>query len=164
MKRRRITIIQWLGVTAILAVNLAWFRSFGNRHFFIQGLDLIFIALQVSLSRLLRSREGLRRFWSGFAALILAAAFALLLCGPLLLDAPLAPYYSDVIDYLEVTYLPAKLAGLLGDGLWEVHLDVLYFVPAFTVALFGGLIAARTPYRKSHGESQEELIYRQASN
>ena len=123
MKRRRITIIQWLGLTAIIAVNLAWFRSFGNRRLF-EGLDLIFIALQVS-SCLLRSREGLRRFWSGFAALILAAGLALLLCGPLLLDAPLAPYYSDVIDYLEVTYLPAKLEGLLGAS-WEASRRTLF--------------------------------------
>jgi hypothetical protein len=143
MKGRRITINRWLGLTAILAVNLAWFRGVGDRSL-IEGLDLVFVALQVGLWCLLRSRGRPRRFWAGFVAVHSAAALALPLCGPLLLDGPLAPYYSDVVDYLEVTYLPGKLAGMLGGELWGVHLDVLYFVPAFAVALLGGMIAAGT--------------------
>lgn len=143
MKRLRITIARCLGWTAILAVNMAFFRSFGVRRVFVGG-DLIFVALQVGLWCMFRSRGRLWCFWAGFVVPSMAAAVVLLLYAPVLddfMDRYMTPY-RDFVDLLEVTYLPRSLAGSLGNELWELDLAVVYFVPVFVASLLGGMIAA----------------------
>jgi hypothetical protein len=123
---------------------MAFFRSFGNRRVLVGG-DLIFVAIQVGLWCLFRSRGRLRCFWAGFVVLSVAAVVVLGLCGPPLLDDFTNRFmtpYTDFIDELEVTYLPTSLSGSLGNELWELHLAVVYFVPVFVAALMGGVIVA----------------------
>ncbi len=167
MKRVRITIARCLGWTAILAVNMAFFRSFGDRRVLLGG-DLILVALQVGLWCLFRSRGRLRSFWAGFVVSSIAAVFVLLLFQPAsdgFLDRFMMPY-TDFVDELEVTYLPTPLSGSLGNELWELHLAVVYFVPAFVAALLGGMIAAwlipkgLTPARTINRERLTDLIGR----
>ena len=64
MRRPRLTIARWMGLTAILAVNAALVRAFLVDEMFCGGI-LIFFALQVGLWCLLQSRGRLRRFWLG---------------------------------------------------------------------------------------------------
>jgi hypothetical protein len=143
MKRRRITIAQCIGWTAIVAVNMALVRSFGVRRVFVGG-DLIFFALQVGLWCLFRSRGRFRCFSAGFVVPSMAAVLVLLLCPPPLLDRLMISFmmpYTDLADELEVTYLPTSLSGALGNELWDLHLTVIYFVPVFVAAVLGGMIA-----------------------
>jgi hypothetical protein len=141
MKRRRITIARCLGWTAILAVNMALLRSFVVGRPVFEGGDLIFVALQVGLWCLFRSRGRLRCFWAGFVVPSMAAIVVLLLWPEPMLDRLMLPY-RDFADELEVTYLPTSLSGSLGNELWELHLAVVYFVPVFVAALLGGMIVA----------------------
>ena len=127
------------------------------------GGDLIFVALQVGLWRLFRSRGRLRCFWWGFVVTSMAAGVVLLLRLDGRVDRFMTPY-TDFIDELETTYLPTSLSGSLGNELWELHLDVVYFVPAFVAALVGGMIAAcliprgLTPARAINREKSTALI------
>jgi hypothetical protein len=166
MKRLRITIARCLGWTAILAANLAFFRSFGDGRRVLLGGDLIFVALHIGLWCLFRSRGRLRCFWWGFVVTSMAAGVVLLLFEPLLdgrMDRFMTPY-TDFVDLLEITYLPTSLSGSLGNELWELHLDVVYFVPLFVAALLGGMIAAwliprgLTPARTINREKSTALI------
>ena len=165
MKRLHITISRCLGWTAILAVNMAFFRSFGDWRVFLGG-DLIFVALQVGLWCLFRTRGRLRCFWAGFVVPSMTAVVVLLLYEPLLddfMDRFMTPY-TDFVDELEVTYLPTSLSGSLGNELWELHLAVVYFVPVFVAALLGGMIVAwliprgLTPARTINREKSTALI------
>jgi hypothetical protein len=63
--RPRFTIARWMGLTAVLAVNAGLVRAFVVQEMFYGGI-LIFIALQVGLWLLLRSRGRVRGFWLGF--------------------------------------------------------------------------------------------------
>jgi hypothetical protein len=54
-----------MGLTAVLAVNAGLVRAFVVQEMFYGGI-LIFIALQVGLWLLLRSRGRVRGFWLGF--------------------------------------------------------------------------------------------------
>ena len=168
MKRLRITIARCLGWTAILAANMAFFRSFGDGRRVLLGSDLIFVALQVGLWCLFRSRGRLRCFWWGFVVTSMAAGVVLLLFEPLLdgrMDRFMTPY-TDFVDLYSKSTATAlrRFRGSLGNELWELHLDVVYFVPVFAVALLGGMIAAwliprgLTPARTINREKSTALI------
>jgi len=147
MRRPRLTIAQWMRLTAILAMNAALVRAFVVQEMFYGGI-LIFIALQIGLWCLLRSRGRLRRFWSGFEVSGISAVLVLFSC-EVFPDSPLSRLvlsYTEIAFELTSTHLPTLLADH-----FEQHLDqflaVVYFVPELVAALLGGMVAARLPSR-----------------
>lgn len=142
MRRPRLTIARWMGLTAILAVNGALVRAFVVQEMFYGGI-LIFIALQVGLWCLLHSRGRLRRFWLGFDVSGITAVLVLFSC-ELFPGSPLnrpVMSYTDIAANLAFTHLPTPLADHL-DEHWDLFLAVVYFVPELVAALLGGMIAA----------------------
>jgi hypothetical protein len=142
MRRPRLTIARWMGLTAIFAVNAALVRAFVVREMFHGGI-LIFVALQVGLWYLPRSRGRLRRFWLGFEASGIATVLFLLSCeffpgSPL--NRPVMAY-TGIVGNLAFAHLPARLADHL-DEHWDLFLAVVYFLPELAAALLGGMIAA----------------------
>jgi hypothetical protein len=136
-----------MGLTAILALNAALVRAFVVHEMFYGGI-LIFIALQVGLWCLLRSRGRLRRFWLGFEVAGISAVLVLFSCEVF----PGSPLNSLVLSYTGIafdvasTHLPTPLADYI-----EEHLDhflaVVYFAPELVTALLGGMVAACLPSR-----------------
>ena len=96
-------------------------------------------ALLYGLWSLIRSRGRLRCFWAGFVLPCMAAIIGVLVCPPSLLDRFMTPY-TDIADLFEITCLPPRLAGSLGNELWGLHLAIVYFMPVFVAALMGGMI------------------------
>lgn len=142
MRRPRLTIARWMGLTAILAVNAALVRAFVAHGMFCGGI-LIFIALQCGLWCLLRSRGRLRRFWLGFEASGMAAVLVLFSCELFPGSSSNHPLmsYTGFADNLAFTHLPTPLADRL-DEHWDYFLAVVYFVPELVAALLGGIVAA----------------------
>ena len=141
MKRPRITIARCMGVTAILALNSGLVRAFVVQEMFYGGI-LIFIALQVGLWCLLRSRGLVRRFWIGFEISGVAVVLTLFSCEVFPDSAlnRLLMSYIDVSANLAFSHLPTPLADHL-DEHWDLFLAVVYFVPELTAAFLGGTIA-----------------------
>jgi hypothetical protein len=116
----------------------------------IQECYFIFPTLFFGLWSLFRSRGRLRRFWVGFVIPCMAAILGLLVCPPPLLDRFITPY-TDMADLFEITYLPPRLVGSLGNELWGLHLAIVYFLPVLVAALTAGMVgrwlipAAPTP-------------------
>src|ERR1700761_2438045 len=105
MTRHRQTIARWMGLTAILALDMALVRTIATRRFF-NGGDLIFLVLQAGLWFLFRSQGRLRRFWAAFVGVFAVAALVVLFCDALLDDLLDSTGFNDLIDWLEITYLP----------------------------------------------------------
>ena len=142
MKRRSLTIAQWMGLTAILAVNAALVRSFVVHEMFYGGI-LLFIALQVGLWCLLHSRGRHLRFWLGFEVSGMTAVLVLFSC-ELFPGSPLnrlVMSYTEIAVNLAFTHLPTPLADHFDEHLDQL-LAVAYFVPELVVVLLGGMIAA----------------------
>jgi hypothetical protein len=157
MKRPRVTIARWMGLIAVLAVNAGLVRAFVVQEMFCGGI-LIFIALQVGLWCLLRSRGWVRRFWIGFEISGVAAVLALFSCEVFPDSAlnRLLMTYTDIAANLAFSHLPTPLADHL-DECWDLFLAVVYFMPELTAALLGGTIAAsigRTALRLAGGPDE----------
>jgi hypothetical protein len=157
MRRPRVTIARWMGLIAILALNAGLVRAFVAQEMFYGGI-LIFIALQVGLSCLLRSRGRVRRFWLGFEISGVAAVLVLFSCEVFPDSAlnRLLMTYTDISASLASSHLPTPLADHL-DEHWDLFLAVVYFVPEITSALVGGTIAVslrRMTMRSAVGPDQ----------
>lgn len=147
MRPPQLTIAQWMGLTAILAVNTALVRGFVVEEMFCGGI-LALIALQVGLWSLLHSRGKLRRFWLGFEVIGTTAVLVLFSC-EFFPNSPLnrlVMSYTQVAADLAFTLLPPPLADYL-DEHWDLFLAVVYFVPELVAALMGGAIVACLPPR-----------------
>jgi len=142
MRRRHFTIAQWMGLTAVLAVNGALVRAFVVEEMFYGGI-LIFIALQAGLWCLLHSRGRARRFWLGFEVSGVAAILAMIACEVFPDSAlnRLLMSYTDIAANLAFSRLPTPLADYL-DEHQDQLLAVVYFAPELVAALLGGMIAA----------------------
>jgi hypothetical protein len=142
MRRPRFTIAQWMGLTAVLAVNAALVRAFVVQEMFYGGI-LIFVALQLGLWCLLHSRGRVRRFWLGFEVSAVAATLAMFAC-EVFPNSPLAGLlmsYQDFATNLAFSHLPQSMADHL-DEHQDQLLAVVYFAPELVAALLGGMIAA----------------------
>ena len=155
MRRPRLTIARWMGLTAILAVNAALVRAFVFEEMFCGGI-LIFIALQGGLCCLLRSRGRLRRFWLGFEVSGMAAVLVLFSCEffPGSSLSRLVTSYTSFTANLALTHLPTPLADGL-DERWDYFLAVVYFVPELVAALLGGVAAASPTLKRGKSARRE---------
>lgn len=140
MKPLRFTIAQWMGFTAVLALNAALVQAFVVQQMFI-GVILIFIAVQLGLGCLLHSGGTLRRFWLGFEVFGVAAIIAMFACELFPKSAlnRLLMSYVDFATNLAFSHLPTPLEDHF-DQNQDQLLAVVYFVPELVAALFGGII------------------------
>jgi hypothetical protein len=142
MRPLRFTIAQWMGFTAVLALNAALVRAFVVQEMFYGGI-LIFITLQVGLWCLLHSGERVRRFWLGFDFFGVVATIGMFACEVFPESAlnRLLMSYQDFATNLAFSHLlPTPLEDHL-DQHQDQLLAVVYFVPELVAALLGGMIA-----------------------
>jgi hypothetical protein len=138
MRRPRFTIAQWMGWTAVLAVNASLVRAFVVQEMF-YGAILIFMALQVGRWCLLRSRGQARRFWLGFDVAGVLVVLALFWCDGSPQANQLLNSYVEIHANLAFSHLPDSLVDLI-DEHWGLFLAVVVFPPELVVALLGGAI------------------------
>jgi hypothetical protein len=149
-----------MGLIAILAVNAALVRAFVLQEMFCGGI-LIFIALQVGLCCLLRSRGWRHRFWLGFEVSGTTAVLVLFSC-ELFPNSPLTRVlmsYTEMAANLAFANLCTPLSNHFDDH--QDHLlAIIYFMPEFVAALLGGMIAARLIPK---GLMPDRLMFREES-
>ncbi len=141
MRPLRFTIAQWMGFTAVLALNAALVRAFVVQQIF-EGAILIFIALQVGLLCLLRSAGAVRRFWLGFEVFGVSSVAAIVACEVFPESAlnRLLMSYVDFATNLAFSHLPVPLADHVDEHQGQLF-AVVYFIPELGAALLGGVIA-----------------------
>jgi hypothetical protein len=145
MRPLRFTIAQWMGFTAVLALNAALVRAFVVQEMFC-GVILIFIALQVGLWCLLQSGGTVRRFWLGFELFGVGATVAMIACEvfPESALSRLLMSYVGFATNLAFSHLFSHLPVPIEDH-FDQHQDqllaVVYFLPELVAALLGGMIA-----------------------
>lgn len=142
MKRFRFTIARWMVVTAVLATNAGLVRAFVVQEMFSGGI-LNFIALQVGLWCLLRSRGRVRRFWLGFEVSGVASVLALFACevSPGSALSRLLMWYTNVAFNFVFTHLPTPIDDAVMDH-QDWFLVLIYFLPELVAAMLGGLLSA----------------------
>lgn len=152
MRRARFTIAWWMAATAVLGVNIGLVRAYllaegrGEHLDLADHVVLILFPLQFGLWRYLSTQGRRRRFWLGFLASGLAATLAL----PILLSSPalsgsngdLNDWYTEFMSELSYFYLPVRVDAFLSHEHWDWFLALIYFLPEFFAACFGGLLAA----------------------
>jgi hypothetical protein len=145
MRRGRFTIAQWMGLTAVLAVNGALVRAFFQGMF--EGGILIFIALHAGLWCLFHSGGRAYSFWLGFEVLGALAVLAMFACEvfPDSLLNRLLMSYTDIAANLAFSHLPTPLVDYIDEQQGRLF-AVVYFAPELVAALLGGMIAAGGPH------------------
>ena len=157
MKAYHFTIARWMGLIAAFSVNAGFVRAYLVQEMF-HGVVLIFIALQVGLFCLLRSRGSRRRFWWGFEVSGMSYVLVLVYC-ELLPESPLNRLVTSYMGFatgLAFDHLPVPLADHLDEHQDQLF-DVACFVPAVIAALLGGVIAVRLlPMRPAASSSMDQ--------
>ncbi len=160
MRPLRFTIAQWIGFTAVLALNAAIVRAFVVQEMFCGGI-LIFVALQVGLWCLLHSGGAVRRFWLGFELFGVGATVAVFACEvfPESVLNRLLTSYVGFATNLAFSHLPMPLEDHF-DQHQDQLLAVVYFMPELVAALLGGMIAGgldrwgQTPVRAGAADAR----------